>query len=914
MKTIDHFFRPKSIVLIGASISPDSLGSAVMRNLLNNQFEGPIFPVNPRHKSVHGVYCYASVEDLPMSAELAILCTPMSSIPALIKQLSEAGTHAGIVMSNYTHTKDLAKNEPGVKTLLAIAKEYNFRFLGPRSTGVIAPWVGLNASWMPVTATPGKIALVAQSGSLASGLLEWASAHGIGFSYAISAGEAVDVDLSEVLDFLAMDRKTKAVLLYLRSVQESRHFLSAARALARIKPVIAIKAIQLRDNTTNTAERPIHVKYQDDVYDAALRRSGILRVRDTDELFEAVKTLAHTKPIRKDNLTIICNGSGPGMIATDTLINNGGCLATLSENTMQALENIIPTDVGTPRINPIDIGRDADAKRYRLTIDALLCDPDIDSMLVMYTPSAIADPDEIAQQVIQATQGRPRNTLACWLGETGPGEIQDTFEAADIPLYITPDRAAKAFLHLVHHQKNQNMLLEIPSATSSNPEAKRQKMRHYIRDAAINCQFFLNEEKTAKVLGGYGINTPFVRVTNSIDASILAANDIGYPVTLRLASSTVHRKQTVGNMILDLQSDEAMRAAANSLADYFRNRYPDTPLAGFVVQKMERRPDSLILSAGIFIDPQFGPVIRFGKGGKATELQDDQAVALPPLNMSLAKELITQTSVGHQINTNPHLFDIDLDQLCATLVALSDLVVETPELSLLEINPLLVAKCDTLSIDARITLIPAGQSEDRLAIRPYPRELEEWMTLKDGRKIFVRPIRPEDEPAYKNLFENLSQEDLRLRFCGEATPLSRTMLAEVLHIDYAREMTFIALCNNGVDQWESLGIVHALTTTAEKRDAEYAISVRSDLKGQGLGKMLMNKIIDYCRDLNVNSIYGLVLKNNTSMLGLCSHLGFHTTPLSEDELVEVRLQLEHDGNEPEAELNLYSELDFDSYV
>ena len=462
MKTISHFFRPTSIVLIGASSSTDSLGSAVMRNLLNNQFEGPIFPVNPRHKSVHGVYCYPSVKELPMAPDLAIFCTPLNSIPALIKQLSEAGTHAGIVMSNYTHTADSARDEPLIESLLETAREHNFRFLGPRSTGIIAPWVGLNASWMPVQASPGKIALVAQSGSLASGLLEWANAHGIGFSYAISAGDAVDVDLSEVLDFLAMDRKTKAVLLYLRSVQESRHFLSAARALARIKPVIAIKAIQLQEGRPASGEPPIYQRYQDDVYDAALRRSGILRVRDTDELFEAVKTLAHTKPLRRDNLVIICNGSGPGMIATDTLINSGGNLAQLGEGTMQALEKIIPSDVGTPRLNPVDIGRDADAKRYRLTIDALLCDPDIDSMLVMYTPSAIADSAEIAQQVINASHGRQRNILACWLGEAGPGEIQDTFEEADIPLYITPDRAAKAFMHLVHHQKNPKHVARNP--------------------------------------------------------------------------------------------------------------------------------------------------------------------------------------------------------------------------------------------------------------------------------------------------------------------------------------------------------------------------------------------------------------------------------------------------------------------
>jgi len=886
-----------------------------MRNLLSYQFEGPIFPVNPRHKSVQGVYCYASVKDLPMPPELAIFCTPLSTIPQLIKQLSERGTHAGIVMSNYTSTSDSAKNEPAIKAALQAAREYGFRFIGPRSTGIIAPWAGLNASWMPVATTPGKIALVSQSGSLASGLLEWAGAYGIGFSYAISAGDAADVDLSEVLDFLAMDRKTKAILLYLRSVQESRHFLSAARALARIKPVIAIKAIQLQENSSLTAaETPAHQKHQDDVYDAALRRSGILRVRDTDELFEAVKTLAHAKPLRKDHLVIICNGNGPGMIATDTLLSNGGSLTTLNENTMTALEKIIPADVGTPRMNPIDIGRDADAKRYRLTIDTLLCDPDIDSMLVMHTPSAIADVDDIAQQVILATEGRQRNTLACWLGETGPGKVQDAFEAADIPLYITPDRAAKAFMHLVNHQKNQQMLLEIPSATYSNPEVKRQEIRHYVNDAATNCRFFMNEEETAKILGGYGINTPLVRVTNSIDACIQAANEIGYPVTLRLASASVHRRQTVGNMILDLPSDEAIRAAGNSLADYFCKRYPNTPLAGFVVQKMERRPDSLILSAGVFIDPQFGPVIRFGKGGKATELKDDQAVALPPLNMSLAKELVTRTHVGRQVDMNPQLFGIDLNKLCTTLVALSDLVVDTPELSLLEINPLLVAKNDTLSIDARITLAPASKNnEERLSIRPYPKEHEEWMTLKDGRRIFVRPIRPEDEPAYINLFENLSQEDLRLRFCGEATPLSQTMLAEVLHIDYAREMTFIALCDNGSGDWESLGIVHALTT-ADRRDAEYAISVRSDLKGQGLGKLLMTKIINYCRDLNVNSIYGLVLKNNTSMLGLCTHLGFHTGSLADDELVEVRLQLAKLDLETEAELDLYSEQDFDSYV
>jgi acetyltransferase len=882
VKNIRAILQPKSVAVIGASNRPGSLGNFVMANLLAGNYQGPVLPVNAKYQSVQRILCYESVADLPMVPDLAIICAPMLSIPRLIRELGGRGVPGAIVMAADPEGRRGLEETYFSQLIAQAAKPFGMCVLGPGSKGVQVPGIGLNASWIKATAAPGRLALVSQSGSLAASVVEWASWHKIGFSYVVSTGDAVDVDVGDLLDFLAADPHTRAVLLYIRSLASAQPFLSAARAIARIKPVIAIKPSRRTPRLASMEKLPWVP--DDTVYDAVFRRAGMLRVNDTGEWFDAVETLGYGKRYHAEAVAVLCNGHGPGELAAAPLMA-GGHLAQLADETLTSISGHVPG--GHDAGNPVDVGRDAGPERYREAVRALVADPAVGALLVMHTPSLMTSPEAVARAVVEETRGVECNVMACWLGRADDARTREIFTAGGIPLYDTPEKAARAFLHLVRYRRNQRALMQTPLSPPSAQAGERGLARQMVEQALASGLRLLDEEQTAKALACYGFKTLETKMAASVDDAERAADEIGYPAALRLASPTVSQTFTVGNMSLDLMSPFAVRAAAEAAWKRFLERYPDQPFPGFVVQRMVRRPDATVLMAGILDHPVFGRLIRLGQGG-VNSSSEACAVGLPPFNASLASEVIEPVLARNQ-GSGLDRPAIHLGELQAALVRLSEMAVELPEIIALDINPLLADHVGALVLDARIAIAPPNPGARHLAIRPYPRELEETITLRGGRSVLARPVRPEDEAAYLALLARSAPQDIYQRFCvhfgdeGHTPPPE--LLAKMIHIDYDREMTFVAMD----DQAVMLGAVELIMLPDDS--AEYSILVASEMKGSGLGRLLMEKVIAYCRSRGVEKVFGLVLKVNQDMLRLAGKLGFVTTEKYDEDEDMVRVTL-----------------------
>ncbi|MEH6625855.1 MAG: bifunctional acetate--CoA ligase family protein/GNAT family N-acetyltransferase [Motiliproteus sp.] len=872
---LDSLFRPTSITIVGASERPDSMGSAVMQNLLHGHFSGPILPINPTARSVFGVYCYDSVATLPLIPELAVLCTPPSVTPDLVRQLGEAGTRVAIVI-----TMDPDRG-PGNETtafkqqLLDAASPSGIRLLGPGSTGIQVPALRLNASWIMTASRPGKVALVSQSGSFAAGLAEWAHTHNLGLSHVVSTGDAVDIDVEEILDYLGTrDPLVRSVLLYIRSVQNARRFMSAARAIARSKTVIAISNGQQSVNQQETISR-------DSIYDAAIRRAGMLRVFNTDEVFDAVETLSYMQQRRSGKLAILSNGFGPGEAAVQVISRGEGKVISLSEEAVSALQQLSPWV--TLNRNLVSIGRDADANRYRDALAILVKDKQIDALLVMHTPTSVAEGGEVADALIEVAKKSSKNILACWIGQDKKEAIHNKLSAAGIALLSTPDKAARAFLHLVHFQRNQQMLLEAPSAIPEGGKESRDHAHRLIEQQLAAGQHLLNEEISAMLLRSYGLAVADTRVATGVSGILEAAQSLSYPMALRRCSKSVMRSADIAKLALDLFTKEALEAAAVDM--------DCEDQAGFIVQAMTPRSGQYVLQVSIDTDREFGPVISLGIGGSSAHTNAARATALPPLNMTLAAELVDRSRVLQLLGG-----DISKDQLCQALVNLSQLITDFPEIKKMEINPLLAGPQGVTALEARTGLWNRSAEQGLrpgMAIRPYPRELEREAELRQGQRILIRPVRPEDEQAYQDFFKQVAPNDMYLRFFRNISELPSADLAKMIQIDYDREMAFTAFSlEPDAASPQLLGEVRT-STLPDNGIAEYSILLRQDMKGSGLGRRLMEMIIDYTRQRGTDKIVGTVLVQNTGMLRLCEKLGF-TSHFNEDDedIYEMELELQ----------------------
>ena len=885
VEKLDRLFRPSSIAVIGASNKANSLGSTVIHNLISGRFAGPVLPVTPKYQAVSGVLTYPDIDSLPLVPDLAIFCTPPKETLKIIERLGAKGCKMAVVLTTDPAGNKPAKTTSFKKELLTAAAPHGMRILGPGSMGLQVPPLNLNASWLVTPSQPGKVAFISQSASVAAGVVDWAKNHNVGFSHVVTAGDASDIDIADILDYFGTrDPMVRAILLYVRSVADARRFMSAARSVSYNKPVIAIRTPPRSEIVRQDSQKGQMAIRPDEVYDAAIGRAGMLRVYGTDEIFDAVETLAKSKTLRGPRLAILSNGRGPGESAADSLTFGGGVLAQLENDTKEELKKLAP--VASEIENPVDIGRDATASRFQAAAQHLLKDKNVDALLIMHSSTAIAPGAEVADAIIESVKGTHRNLLACWLGQDKNEIVQNAFAKAKIPFYASPDKAARAFLHLVRYQRNQDLLMEMPSTRPTDNIEGKTTVKKIIADALGKKRSLLDEQETVRILSAYGFKTVPTKIAKGAFDAGAKANAVGYPVALRVCSQTVTREAHMVGMALDLFSEDAVISAAEAMELERQNDGDGIQKTRFVVQTMAPRARAFALRAGVANDPEFGPVITLGLSGSTAQVKGIRACALPPLNLILAGELISRSKVMTFLGEG----DFDDTELRRALVRLSQLVIDIPELREIEINPLLVNNKGIHVLEARATLDSESNGTERLAIRPYPRDLSETVQLKTGETATLRAVRPDDGPRYLEFLSQISPEDIRTRFLSSSIEIPKAQVAKAVHIDYDREMTIAAVVTTADGNREIYGVVSA-TTNPDNTEAEYAVMVRSNLKGTGIGRVLMEKIIAYCKSRNTGSIVGYVLDKNTSMLGLCRKLGFNVCLTDDPDMMEVRLQL-----------------------
>ncbi|HKM88002.1 MAG TPA: bifunctional acetate--CoA ligase family protein/GNAT family N-acetyltransferase [Xanthobacteraceae bacterium] len=874
---LDKLFSPRSIAVVGASPRKTSPGRAVLGNLSRIGFAGTVHLVNPRYDTIEGVRAVKSYDDLPEAPDLVVIAVPPPMVPSVVAAAAVKGTAAGIIV-----TAGLGHG-PGSLAELCVknARAAGMRLVGPNCIGVLVPRVKLNASFAASAPPPGDLALISQSGAIAAGLVEWASVRGIGFSAVASIGDSIDVDFADLLDFFAVDRGTRAILLYIESIRYPRKFMSAARAAARAKPVLVVKsgrhALGAKAALTHTGA----LAGSDAVYDAAFRRAGLLRVLDLDELFAAAETLGHLTGLSGKRLAILTNGGGVGVLAVDRLMDLGGELAGISPETMQHLDAALPPIWS--RANPADIAGDADDARYAVALDQLLDDKENDAVLVMNVPTALASPTDAAKSVIAVTEGHRKKRMAAkpvfamWLGESGPAAA--AFAAAGIPSYATESAAIRGFMHLVHYRESLDLLMATPPNMPQHFVPDVAAVRPVIEGVLREDRTWLDPVEMTCVFSAYGISITPATLARDADDAVAAARPYlteGTAVVIKILSPDIVHKSDVGGVRLNLTNEPAVHQATSEILSKARAAKPGARITGVAVFPMILRPKARELIAGVADDATFGPVIVFGQGGMAVEAISDKALALPPLDLELARGLIARTRVSRILRAYRNVPAADQRAVELLLVKLAQLVADFPEIREIDLNPVLADETGVIAVDGRVSVAPVeklrrrSSGNPRFAIRPYPTEWERQLRLRDGTAILLRPVRPEDEPLYVPFFAAVTQSDLRLRFFAPVKEFSHSFIARFTQIDYARAMAFIAIKQA---TGEMLGVVR-LHADADYDRGEYAVLVRSDLKGQGLGWLLMQAIIEYARTEGMHSIEGQVLRENTTMLNMCRELGF----------------------------------------
>ena len=895
--SISQLLNPKSVAVIGASNKSTRAGNLVMKNLLQGDFSGPIMPVHPKYSAVCGVLAYKSVAQLPIVPDLAIIALQASSVPDILQQLGEIGCKHAIILAAGLNRLPVTEQLSGEQSLLALAKKYNIRLLGGSSLGMQLPHIGLNASFAHQQALPGKVAFISQSSSIATTILDWANHKGIGFSHFISVGETLDINFNELLDYLGRDNKTQSILLYIDSIKDHRHFMSAARSAARSKPILVIKSGSTKEGAVSvTHHTGGHVYGSDLVYDAAFRRAGMLRVSDLHELFAAFETLAHAKPLKGERLAVITNGGAPGIMAVDALISRGCKLAQLEPEIIAQLDSLLPDYWSSA--NPVDIAGDASPACFAKAVEILMTSKQIDTLLIIHSPSAVATGIEFGNAILDVINTQPKsrrlNILTNWTGEQAAHQARSQFRKHGIPTYRTPDGAIGAFMHMVEYRRNQKMLQQTPKSISRHVQSDAKLVRDLAQQHLANGLSHLDIGQAQPILSAYGLTTIATLSAKTPQQAKYIALHMGFPVALKIEAPDLAYKSDVGGVVLNLNSGDDVEQAAIDMLERVSSLDQKINITGLTIQKMAQTAGAQELRFAMHNDPVFGPVLYIGEGGSEWDLNQDAAVALPPLNTALARYMLINALKSGKIKDRKALQPLDINALSTVLTQLSYLIVDCPEITSLDINPMLVAGSDITLLDVNITLtVSEGDGTSRLAIRPYPKQHEEFFTLKDGREVLLRPIIAEDEQTHFEFNNSLSKEDRYKRFFGEVGQLSHEAMAKMTQIDFDREMAFIASYKDPEGQFHTLGVVRAITDP-ENHETEFAVVIRSDLQGQGLGKKLMVKMINYCRSRGTQIMMGITLPQNAGMVSLSRKLGFKVKFDIEEGWVEMKLDLQQE--------------------
>ncbi len=883
-RNLEYLFHPASIVLIGASDRPHAVGHVVASNLVAAGFTGRLMGVNPHLPQLAGLEIFPDIAALPVTPELAVICTPAPTVPELISELAGRGTKAAIVISaGFSGTNGHALRQQ----MLEAAQPQLLRIVGPNCVGVLSTGAGVNASFAHLPARPGRIAMVTQSGAILTTVLDWASARGIGFSHLVSMGDMADADFGDMLDYLAGDSGTDAIILYVEAVTQARKFMSASRAAARLKPVIAIKAGRHPAAAKAALSHTGALAGADAVYDAAFRRAGILRVKTLDEIFDAIGTLGTGYVPRGERLAILTNGGGAGVLATDALLDEDGTLAELAPATLAKLDAVLPPTWSHG--NPVDIIGDAPPERYTRALEVLLAAEEVGNVLVMNCPTAVASSTDAAHAVIDASAALRKPVLTNWLGAVAAQEARALFAAARLPTYETPDEAIRGFMDLVRHRRAQAALMEVPPSLQHDGPPDRVRAAEIVGAAAQRGGGWLAAPEIAELLACYRIPAARCVIAGTPDEAADAAAQIGGRIALKIVSPDILHKSDSGGVALDLEGADSVRDAARAMQHRISADLPTARLEGFLVQEMIVRPGAHELILGMTVDPTFGPMLLFGRGGIAVEVVADTVLAMPPLNLVLARAAMERTRVIRELRGYRNRKPADLDAVAECLVRLAQLVGDLDAVVELDINPLLADETGVIAVDARIRVEAAQDPHrQRLAILPYPSEYEYGETSATLGRLLIRPVRPEDAPAFIAFFGKLTPEDIHMRFFSVWRSIPQQQLARLTQIDYDREMAFVL-------QAPSTGELIAIARLAadpNNERAEFAVIVRSDLKGQGYGTMLMKRLLQFARERGIGEAFGDILVENKAMLAFSRDLGFSLEAVpGAANLVRARLKL-----------------------
>ena len=883
ISNLDKIFAPQRVAVIGASDSPTSVGYTVLRNLIGSGFRGVVYPVNPKRESVQGVQAYPDIPSLPHAPDLAVICTPAPTVPGIVRACGEAGTPGVLIIS--AGFREVGEEGRALETQIREEQKKfdGMRILGPNCLGIIVPRIHLNASFAAATPEAGHVGFVSQSGALCTSVLDWALDEGVGFSYFVSVGNMLDVTMGDLIDYLGSATETQSIILYIESIAEAREFMSAARAFARVKPIVAFKAGRFAESAAAAASHTGAMAGVDAVYEAAFHRAGIERIFRIEDMFDCAELLAKQQPPKGDRLAIITNAGGPGVMTTDALIDRDGKLAPLSEETLDALNGLLPTCWSHG--NPIDVLGDAPPERFAQSLQVVLKDKNVDSVLVILTPQAMTDPTSTARAVAQAAAKARKPVLAAWMGGRVVSEGIGVLSEAGIPTYTTPEKAVNAFMHLVSYARNLRILHETPRDIPLEFSFDRKRLRGVFDTILTEGTDILSENVSKAFLEAYEIPVTRPHLARTAQNAADVAREIGYPVVMKIHSPQITHKTDVGGVMLNLTKDEEVIEAFEKMTARAKEMRPEAQIVGATVQKMVTYPHSFELIMGAKKDPVFGSVIMVGMGGTAAEVFRDRALGLPPLSESLARNMLESLKSWPLLQGYRGKPGVNIDRLIEIIMRFSYLVADYPEIKELDINPLLCTPEHVIALDARVVVDRdlvgrAVRPYCHLAIRPYPEEYVTERTLKDGAPVVLRPIKPEDEPMWHDLVAACSTETIWFRFRYLFKQTTHEMATRFCFTDYDRELGIVAEVEE--EGKRKLIGVGRLVADVNHETAEYGVIVADRYQGHGLGGLLTDYCLDVAKRWGVKRLMAETTKNNSRALALFRNRGFELDDREED--------------------------------
>jgi acetyltransferase len=888
---VETIFNPRSVVLVGASDTPGTLGDILRRNLVAGGFKGPVEYVNPAHQEVGGRRSYASVSDLPQPVDLALIVAPASAVPGIVAECGGRGIRGAVIVS--AGFRDAGEGGAALEAdLKRQARRHGVRFLGPNSLGVLRTDTGLNAACGPDQPRIGRLALVSQSGALCNAMMDWARSRHVGFSTVISTGVGADVGLSEILDFLVHDAATDSVMLYMEAVDDARRFMSALRAAARVKPVVVMKAGRHAEHAEAASFHTGSLVGGDDVFDAALRRAGSLRIRDLSDFFTAAATLGAGVRVAGRRLAIVSNAGGPGALAADHAGDRWLQVPRLTDGTGERLRSLLPSS--DPCANPVYVRADADPAQFVAAAQLALDDPNVDALLAILTPYPLTEPETIAQALVALAAGHRKPVFTCWMGGAGVVASRNVFAAHKVPSYATPEFAVDAIAALALHTANQAQLLQVPEPLEHASAPDRASAQAIIDASLAAGQEWLDPAESKAVLAAFGVPVLRGAVAHSAAEAARAARKAGFPVAMKILSPDIPHKTDVGGVRLGLTDEVAVRSAYKAMRTIVARARPDAHIEGVVIEPMYGQGHGREVMVGVVRDPVFGPAISFGLGGTLVEVIGDSAVALPPLNAFLAHDLVLRTRANIALQPLRGMPAADAAAVEAVLLRVSELVCEMPDIGTLDLNPVIVTEKGAVVVDARLGVKRRPEDArpyDHVAIHPYPSGLIERAELQGGVLATIRPIRPEDAAIEAAFVHGLSEQSKFLRFMFAIHDLTPAQLSRFTQIDYDREMALIGVIDTPEGE-RQIGVARYITL-ADGETCEFAIVVADDWQGKGLARRLFGQLIETARARRLKVMTGITLRENARMIDLARSKGF-AVRMDEDDpsLVEMRLDLQ----------------------